>query len=154
MPGGKSKRRPTVRTIFEKLFISEGNQVSMKAIIASGLLVIATYGANYALEGCESRPANPPSVIEVYSISDGIWVVGKDIPAGLWSFQSYWRELPDCKWFVTPSTDPSPGASPSYPPDGSQYRDNSVGAVAVQLHIGEGLVIDNCDPARWTWGGN
>lgn len=128
--------------------------MTWKAILASGLLVIATYSANYALDGCDDRPPNPPSIVLNYSVSDGIWVVGTDIPAGLWSFQSYWRELPDCKWFVTPATEPSPGASPSTPPDGSQYRDTSAGAVAIRLHEGEGLVVTNCDPARWTWAGS
>jgi len=125
--------------------------VSFRTIIASGLLVIGTYAANYALDGCEATRDNPPSIVVNYTAGDGIWIVGEDIAPGVWSTNSYWRDLPNCIWFVSPATDPQPSASPSTGPTWTQYRDTSQGAVTFRLHTGEGLTISGCQGAMaWT----
>ena len=120
--------------------------MTWKAILASGLLVIATYGANYVLDGCEGTDKPKTiSIIPATKTGDGIHIVGDEIRPGLWRSPVKWLDMPACVWFVAPAAFPSPSASPSSEPTSTRARVESPGKTFfLRLHEGESLVSANC----------
>lgn len=126
--------------------------MTYKAIIASGLLVVATYAANYSLEGCGGQKPDTTSTVPAVKIGDGIHIVGDEIRPGLWRSPVNWLDKPHCVWFVAPAAQPTPNASPSNESTSTRARVESPGKIFfLRLHAGEALTSAECTSYGDQW---
>lgn len=88
----------------------------MKMAIASAAAYLAVLGGamDAAFSACEpagqgtdpcasSGCVVPTEAVLRSSVGDGIWIVGKQIPAGTWTPPAGWDDKPACRWFVSPA---------------------------------------------------
>lgn len=103
------------------------------------LILTAVLAAGCAITGEPPTPAPTNSAGQKIRIGDGVWIVGDEIPEGLWRPNTGIGTMHDCAWFVSPAPKPpNPEPTPTTEPS---FRNESSD---VELHNGERFTTINC----------